>query len=175
MSAVMPSVSDIPTDERTYKLLREAYALTDDLATLDKKIEHDLNARKSALAKWIEAHFDSVELTPAGKFALDQAKDKAKEWPVQEIFKAIFKLLGIPLKAADLPASIVVSVFSADEKKAPNRQQAYFDDHPQMASEYEAKKNRLSSIYTELFIASPPKVMDLHRNICDVEACWQAR
>jgi hypothetical protein len=175
MSAVMPTKSIAPNTERTYKLLREAYALTDDLSTMDKKTERDLNAHKSRLAKWIDENVGTVELTPAGKFAVNQAKDKAKEWPVQQIFKAIFKLLSISVKAAELPASIVVSVFSADEDKAPNKQQAYFDDHPQMASEYQTKKDRLSRIYTELFIASPPTVMDLQKNVCDVEACWQSR
>jgi hypothetical protein len=173
--AATPQTALFARKSRTEALLKEAYWLTDELAEMDKKIEHDLNEQKSSLEKWIEDH---VESTSVGKAAVeafeegaDDKTDKAKEAALKQIFKGIFKLLGISASWAELPAKVASEVLSPERD---SQMVGYFDQNPWTA-EYDKKKKRLEDIYKELLVPGPPKLMNLNKNICDVDACWRSR
>lgn len=146
-------------------LLKEALYLTDELSSMDKKIEKDITNNKNELTMWIETH-------PLAKWCIEWKSDDEAQKVLKAIFDKLFELLKISTSITGIMADATVQIFSSS-RETP-RKMAYFDVNPKITTDYYAKTDRLQEIYRELFYLRPPSAINLlQSDRCAKEACWR--
>ncbi|MFO1050081.1 MAG: hypothetical protein U1E52_19555 [Geminicoccaceae bacterium] len=157
----MAEMTTIEDRDRIEALAKEAFRLTKEIAEIDKKIKHDLEAQNDQLALWLESN-------DAAKWVADQLTNSG----VEKVLEKILTLLKVPTAVAAILPGVIADVFSTD-KRVP-RKAAYLDTRPQLAASYEQKKARLQRIYAELTYLTPPSPIAVPDR-CATQLCWRAR
>ena len=170
------SISNLPSTDRNIRLLKEAYSLVQELASMDKQIDLEVRRINGDFAVKLEKFFDEQ---PIANFVKDQARDKGIEKAIEFCIRGLVRALK--LGVMEVPF-IGVAVAIATSDKQPSYRNAYLDDHPSEAVKYETmkkrletKKQRLHQIFIDL--SDRPSV-PIMVNIIDTskhEAAWRMR